>query len=49
MDYRNYYIHFYSIIDSYDDCEIDTLKYLKVDYHVLIELKHKFPNCYIDF
>lgn len=47
--YHHYYIHFYSFIDSYDGCEIDTLKYLKVDYHVLTLLKNEFPNCYIEF
>lgn len=49
VDYLDYYIHFYSAIDSFDECDIDTLKYLKVDYHVLIALKHEFPNCYTEF
>ncbi|MGL5899905.1 MAG: hypothetical protein ACRCZW_09650 [Lactobacillaceae bacterium] len=48
--YRSYYISSnQSFIDSYNGCEIDTFKYLKVDYHVLVTLKHKFPNCYIEF
>lgn len=48
-DYRHYHIHFYAFIDSYGGCEIDTLKYLKVDYHVLTLLKNEFPDCYIEF
>ena len=48
-DYLDYYIHFYYFIDNYDGFEIDTSKFLKVDYHVLIALKNEFPNCYIEF
>lgn|GEM_PF-5818900 len=39
----------YAFIDSYGGCEVDTLKYLKVDYHVLTLLKNEFPGCYIEF
>lgn len=48
--YRSYYISSnQSLIDSHDGCEIDTFKYLKVNYHVLVALKNKFPDCYIEF
>ncbi|MDT2898849.1 hypothetical protein [Lactococcus lactis] len=48
--YRSYYISSnQSFIDRHNGCEIDTFKYLKVDYHVLVALRHKLPNCYIEF
>ena len=37
------------IVDNINMGYFDTLKYLKVDYHVLTLLKNEFPDCYIEF